>query len=137
MTLAVLEATLRLFLDEQKALQQIPTLKMMLRPVENLQNQADAIAETLRKAKLQCEVSVLDGFSQTGSGSLPGQNLPTRLVAISGTEMSSVVLGNRLRHYCVPIFTRIQDNKILIDPRTLLDGDQDIIIEALTKILGS
>jgi L-seryl-tRNA(Ser) seleniumtransferase len=137
MTLAVLEATLRLFLDEQKALQHVPTLKMLLRPLESIQKQADAISAALRKAKLACEVEVIDGYSQTGSGSLPGQNLPTRLVAISGSTITSITLANRLRHHRVPIFTRIQDEKILIDPRTLLDGDQDIVIEALTEILGS
>lgn len=137
LTLAVLEATLRLFLDEQKALQQIPTLKMLLRPLESIQKQADAMTATLRKAKLPCKIEVVDGYSQTGSGSLPGQNLPTRLVAISGSTITSITLANRLRHHRVPIFTRIQDEKILIDPRTLLDGDQDIVIEALTEILGS
>ena len=64
------------------------------------------------------------------------QNLPTRLVAVSSNKISSVVLANRLRHHAVPIFTRIQDDKVLIDPRTLLDGDEKIILKALTEILG-
>lgn len=136
MTLAVLEATLRLFLDEQKALQEVPTLKMLLRPLVSIQKQTEQIIMKLQKAKFPCQIEAVDGFSQTGSGSLPAQNLPTRLVAVSADGMSSVVLANRLRHYEIPIFTRIQDEKVLIDPRTLLDGDEQIIIDALTEVFS-
>lgn len=134
LTLAVLEATLKLFLDEETAKQQVPTLRMLLRPYEDIRQQAEALADTLRQAKLPCTIETADGFSQTGSGSLPAQNLPTRLIAVHSDRMSSVVLANRLRHHAVPIFTRIQDDKVLLDPRTLLDGDEKIINDALTEI---
>jgi L-seryl-tRNA(Ser) seleniumtransferase len=136
MTLTVLEATLRQFLDEDKAKQEVPTLRMLLRCVEDIQKEADHLAGRVQVAQLPCNVQVIEGYSQTGSGSLPEQNLPTRLVAISSGQMSPVILANRLRHYKVPVFTRIQEDRILIDPRTLLDGDQDIIVDALTEILS-
>lgn len=136
MTLAVLEATLRLFLDEQKALHEVPTLRMLLRPLASIQKQAEQIIVKLQKAKLPCRIEAADGFSQTGSGSLPAQNLPTRLVVVSAESMSSVVLANRLRHYEIPVFTRIQEDKVLLDPRTLQDGDEQIIIDALTEIFS-
>lgn len=135
-TLTALEATLKLFFDPDKALQEIPTLRMLLRSYESISKQAQAMAAKIRKAKLQCQAESADGFSQTGSGSLPAQNLPTRLVVVSSDKISSVVLANRLRHHTVPIFTRIQDDKVMIDPRTLLDGDEKIVLEALTEILG-
>ena len=137
LTLAVLEATLKLFLDDQKPFEQIPTLEMLLRPLESIRKQASALAAKLRKAGLPCEIQVVDGFSQTGSGSFPDQNLPTKLVSIDTQAMSSVILANRLRHYTVPVFARIQDDKVHIDPRTLLDGDDKIILEALGEIIGS
>ena len=136
LTLTVLEATLKLFLDEENAKQQVPTLRMLLRSYKSIHKQAQNMVTKLRNAKLSCEVESTDGFSQTGSGSLPTQNLPTRLVAISGGKTSSVVLANQLRHHAIPIFTRIQDDKVLIDPRTLLEGDEKIILEALTGMLG-
>lgn len=136
LTLAALEATLKLFLDEETAKQHIPTLRMLLRPYASICQHAQEMVEEIRKAKLLCYVESVDGFSQTGSGSFPAQNLPTRLVTISSDSISSVVLANRLRHHGVPVFTRIQDDKVLIDPRTLMDGDEKIILEALTKILG-
>ncbi len=135
MTLAVLEATLRQFLDEDRAKQEVPTLRMLLRPAEDIQKEADHLAGRIQAARLPGKVQVVKGYSQTGSGSLPGQDLPTFLVAITGDQTNPVILANRLRHYQVPIFTRIQEDRILIDPRTLLDGDQDIIVEALTEIL--
>lgn len=137
LTLAVLEATLKLFLDGDKSLKEVPTLKMLLRPIESIRRQASAFAAKLRKTKLPCEFQVVDGFSQTGSGSFPDQNLPTKLISVHTEAMSSVALASRLRHYKVPIFARIQDEKVHIDPRTLLDGDDKIIILALTEILGS
>lgn len=137
LTLAVLEATLKLFLDKQQPFEQVPTLKMLLRPLDSIRKQASAFATKLRKANLPCEVQVADGFSQAGSGSFPDQNLPTKLVSIHTEAMSGVALANRLRHYTVPIFARIQDEKVHIDPRTLLEGDDKIILEALSKILGS
>ena len=135
MTLAALEATLRLFLNEAKALEQVPTLRMMLRSYDSIKSEAARVAARLKKAKLQAEIDVIDGFSQTGSGSLPTQNLKTRLVTIASDKFSSVIIANKLRHYKTPIFTRIQDDKILLDPRTLLDGEAKIVIEALTEIL--
>lgn len=137
MTLAVLEATLRLFLNEETAKQDVPTIKMLLRPYESIQRQAARIVTKLRKSKLACEVKAIDGHSQTGSGSLPTQNMPTRLVTISSDAINSDTLAGRLRQHEVPIFTRIQDEKVLIDPRTLLDGDEKIIIDALTEILDA
>ncbi len=137
MTLAVLEATLKLFLDEEKAKQDVPTLRMLLRPADSIGKQTQRMITKLRKAKLACTIESVDGFSQTGSGSLPAQNLPTKLVCLKPESMSSVKLANRLRHCPVPIFTRIQDDSVLIDPRTLLDGDEKIICDSLTEILGA
>lgn len=137
LTLAALEATLKLFLDTDKPFEEVPTLNMLLRPLDAIRRRAAALASKLRKAELPCQVQVVDGFSQTGSGSFPDQNLPTKLVAIDTEAMSSVMLAERLRHHTTPVFVRIQDEKVHIDPRTLLDGDEKIITEALTGILST
>jgi L-seryl-tRNA(Ser) seleniumtransferase len=135
-TLTALEATLTLFLDEKTAFQEVPTLQMMLRKPDELEKQARRIAEALRKALPNAAIAVLPGFSQTGSGSLPTQNLPTTLVGISSPAMTAITIANRLRLHSTPIFTRIQNEQILIDPRTLRDEDEAVLIEALTGILA-
>jgi L-seryl-tRNA(Ser) seleniumtransferase len=137
LTLAVLEATLKLFFDEENAKQNVPTLRMLLRPYDDIRKQARRIVTKLQKAKLPCTFEAVDGFSQTGSGSLPAQNLATRLISLKSETISSVVLANRLRRHTVPVFTRIQDDKVLLDPRTLLDGDEKIILDALSEILST
>jgi len=135
-TLTALEATLTLFLDEKTAFHNVPTLQMMLRKPDELEKQARRIADALSKALPHAAIVVLPGFSQTGSGSLPTQNLPTTLVGISSPAMTAMTLANRLRLYSTPIFTRIQNEQILIDPRTLRDDDEAVLIEALASILA-
>jgi L-seryl-tRNA(Ser) seleniumtransferase len=71
-----------------------------------------------------------------GSGSLPAQNLATTLVALRPEKISAELLAQRLRQYDTPIFSRIQNDQVLIDPRSLLGGDDKIIIEALTEIFS-
>ena len=129
-TLAVLEATLSCFLDEAAALADIPTLRMLRRDLADLAAQADRIAAALARYE-GLQVAVIDGFSQLGSGSLPEQNLPTRLVALTSEAIGTDDLARRLRRAAPPVFARIQDDRLLIDPRTLLAGDEQILLDAL------
>jgi L-seryl-tRNA(Ser) seleniumtransferase len=136
LTLAALEATLKLFLDETTALREVPTLQMLMRKSSEISKEAIEIASNLNKMNLEIEVTTIDGFSQMGSGSLPAQNLATTLVAIRPKQISADLFAKDLRLYSTPIFTRIQNDQILIDPRTLLDGDKEILINALKEIAG-
>ena len=109
LTLAALEATLRLFLDLELAQQRVPTLEMILRKPEDLKSAAESMASHLSDAQVQAEIGTSPGFSQTGSGSLPDQNLPTTLLVIAPKNMSAQVLVEKLRQYRTPIITRIQN----------------------------
>jgi L-seryl-tRNA(Ser) seleniumtransferase len=90
----------------------------------------------LSKSISGAEVTNIAGSSQMGSGSLPAQNLATTLVALRPEKISAESLAKRLRQYGTPIFARIQNDQVLIDPRTLLAGDDKIIVKALSEILG-
>ena len=72
-----------------------------------------------------------------GSGSLPTQNLATTLIALRPEKISADTLANQLRQYSTPVFARINNDQVLIDPRTLLSGDDKIVIESLLEILGN
>jgi len=137
LTLAALEATLKLFLDESTALNAIPTLQMLRRDASEIARQARRIASQLKKCTTGCDITTTTGFSQMGSGSLPAQNLPTTLVALKPEKISAESLAKRLRQYNTPVFTRIQNDQVLIDPRTFLRGDDQIIVKAIVEILGS
>jgi L-seryl-tRNA(Ser) seleniumtransferase len=136
LTLAALEATLKLFLDESLALSEVPTLRMLRRDTSEITKHANRLASRIGKAVSGIVASTVPGFSQMGSGSLPAQDLPTTLVALCPDESSPESLAAQLRRYRTPVFTRIQNDQVLIDPRTLLSGDDKIILEALIEILG-
>lgn len=134
LTLAALEATLKLFMDERLAQKRVPSLAMIVRHPEDLKAMAEEMGRQLGTVK-NAVIKTQPGFSQTGSGSLPTQNLPTTVLAITPTALSEQDLAQRLRQYTPPIFTRIQNDQVLIDPRTLQAGEDVIVIEAVTSIL--
>ncbi len=136
LTLAALEATLTLFLDEAAALREVPTLRMLRRGAGEIAEQAERIAGAVGKRAAEAEIAVIDGFSQMGSGSLPTQNLPTRLVAVRPKAVEPSDIALRLRRRSPPIFTRVHKGQVLVDPRTLLDGEEDVLVQALIEALG-
>lgn len=136
LTLAALEATLKLFLDESIALREVPTLQMLMRSLPDITNEAKQLVAQLGKGTSGALVKIIPGFSQTGSGSLPAQNLATTLVAVQPEKISADSLAKQLRLYNPPIFTRIQNDQVLIDPRTLRKGDVEVIVKALVEILS-
>jgi len=136
LTLATLEATLKLFLDESLALAEVPTLRMLRRDTSEIAKQAERMVSQLSKSISDANIATIAGFSQMGSGSLPTQELATTLVAVRPEKISAESLAKRLRQYRTPIFARIHNDRILIDSRTLLAGDDKIIVKALSAILG-
>lgn len=133
LSLAVLEATLALFLDRDEAVRRVPTFQMLVRPLGDLAEQADRIAAALGQRGIRAEVAVIDGFSQMGSGSLPAQNLPTRLVALAPHAASAGDVARKLRKGTPSVVTRVKANRVLIDPRTLLEGDEPVLIDAIIE----
>jgi L-seryl-tRNA(Ser) seleniumtransferase len=94
------------------------------------------LASQLRDRNVAATIATTSGFSEMGSGSLPTQNLATTLVAITPEKIGVDVLAKRLRLCEPPVFARIQNDQVLIDPRTLRAGDGEIIIEAVTASLA-
>jgi L-seryl-tRNA(Ser) seleniumtransferase len=129
MTVAALEATLRLYRDEPTALREIPTLRHLTVSREELAARADRIAEPLRKSGLT--VTLEPGHSQVGGGALPGEELATTLVRITPTTESAAELARRLRAHEPPIFTRVRQDSVWIDVRTVSDKEAAVIVEAL------
>jgi L-seryl-tRNA(Ser) seleniumtransferase len=136
LTFAALEATLTLFLDEETALREVPTLRMLQRTADDLAAQAKRIADAIKKKASGAHAELIDGFSQMGSGSLPTENIPTTLVAVTHPELSADEIASRLRHGSPPVFARIQHDRVLLDPRTLQDGDEAPLVEALASVLA-
>ncbi len=135
MTLAVLEATLSLFLDESQAFREVPTLRMLGRSLAEITAQADRIVQAIAEKSSGATIRVIDGFSQMGSGSLPSQDLPTRLVAVRVDTIEAGKLADRLRCYATPVFARVHQGELLLDPRTILEGEEPTLVNAVVQAL--
>ena len=127
LTLRALETTLRLYLDPDKRNAEIPTLRMLRRTLASISEEAANLATRIGRACGDLEALCVEDSSRLGSGSLPERNIPTRVISLKHSKLSAEELGNRLRAHKPPIFTRIQDERVLIDPRTLQPGDGDEI----------
>jgi L-seryl-tRNA(Ser) seleniumtransferase len=133
LTLAGIEATLKLYLEPEKAIQRIPTLRMLSLGPEQLAPVAEELARKLTEALdgTGLQVQVMDGLSQAGGGSLPGVNLPTKLVAIPMPAPHEV--ERRLREQDPPVMVRISSGHLLIDPRTLWPEEIDLVVAAIRQ----
>jgi L-seryl-tRNA(Ser) seleniumtransferase len=132
-TLAGLEATLRLYLDEARALREIPTLRALTAAPDALRAKAARLRRAIGAVK--AAVTLEPGISQVGGGSLPGERLPTTLVTIEPEAMEEAELARRLRMGSPPIFGRVQRGRLLLDPRTVADKELPTLARAVRKAL--
>jgi L-seryl-tRNA(Ser) seleniumtransferase len=136
LTLAALEATLLLHLDPSRSLAEIPTWRMLNRSLAEVAAQAQRIAAAVGSRAPQAGVELIDGLTQMGSGSLPTQGVATRLVAVVHRSRGFDELALRLRRHQPPVFARIHKGQLLLDPRTLLPGEEESLVEALVEALS-
>lgn len=134
MTVAALEATFRLYMDQSEAMRQIPTLRMLLAPKPVQKERALRLAAEMSAAAPNLEIAIQEGDSQVGGGSMPLEKLPTFLVAVSGETATASRMETFLRSYDTPIIARINEDKLLLDVRTILDDQFAIIAEAFRSL---
>lgn len=134
MTLAALEATLKHYLDPEKAAATVPVLRMLTLTPEELAARADDLAAKIRgEAGDAVRVTLSAGVSQVGGGSLPGVELPTTLVAVEPVRLSVPTLAARLRRERPAVVGRVEGGRLLLDPRTLLPGDAAVVAAAVAR----
>jgi L-seryl-tRNA(Ser) seleniumtransferase len=132
-TLAGLEKTLELFRDGRAS--EIPARAMLAATAGELRPRAEAIASRLRTLGAW-KVEVVAERSQPGSGAAPDVFLDTFCVAIEAPHLGASALALELRRAEPPVFTRIQNGRVLVDPRTLLAGDEDLLVRAFQEVAG-
>lgn len=136
LTLAALEATLRLYRDPDLAIRNIPTLRMLLMQKSEIENRARHLKRLLEELKHpHLRITLLELPSKAGGGSLPLLELPSCCVGLQITDMSPNTLERHLRHHTPPIIGRIENDWLLIDPRTIQDDELDLITAAIKVIL--
>jgi L-seryl-tRNA(Ser) seleniumtransferase len=130
-TLAGLEATLALYRDEETARREIPTLRMLTEDIVEIRRRAETLKDGVGNASLQ----LIDGFSEVGGGSFPEAKLPTCLVRLTADELTADSLIERLRAGDPPIIARIEDDAVVLDPRTILPGQEEIVARGIRAAL--
>lgn len=137
LTLASLEATLRLYRDERKALAEIPTLRMLTISLDDLTRQARRMLRRLRTLLPdQITLTLQDGFSSPGGGSFPLLQLPSRLIEVTVNGMPAHHLEAQLRSTTPPVVGRLQKDRFLLDVRTLTDSELPLLAAALRQAAG-
>ncbi|WP_416337029.1 L-seryl-tRNA(Sec) selenium transferase [Desulfitobacterium sp.] len=128
LTLAALEGTLRLY--ERGETDKIPVWRMLSKPETELRAEAELLKNGIEElAQFKAEVQA--DFSQVGGGAFPTEELPTWVCGVQPQEGTVEELEAFLRTFSVPILTRIKKDWILFDPRTLLAGDREEIMNIL------
>jgi L-seryl-tRNA(Ser) seleniumtransferase len=131
MSLSALEATLRLYLNEARALQDVPGLRMLGAPLSELRAHADSLAEKLRSIEALVSVTVSEDSAYVGGGSLPDQAMKTYVVELAARDVSDEELARRLRLGDPAVVGRLQGGRLLLDVRTLLPGQADMLVAAI------
>jgi L-seryl-tRNA(Ser) seleniumtransferase len=137
LTLAALESTLHLYMEGESVVERIPTLRMLTLPLVEIEKRAKSLYRRLRdKTNNSFHVEIKDDISRAGGGALPLQDLPTKVIAIKPVYISVDNLEERLRRYNPPVISRIDDDQVLLDVRTLQKGDAEIIGKAVKSIFA-
>jgi len=135
LTLAAMEATLRLFLTPEKLEERHPLYRMLALKTDDLEKRARRVAGRLRKSlPAGVKVSVVDGESQVGSGSVPVEVIPSKLLALHSASTSPDKLSRKLRRQIPAVFTRIHNDAVLFDFRTIRPEEDKDIVEAVGRL---
>ncbi|MGD8882859.1 MAG: L-seryl-tRNA(Sec) selenium transferase [Desulfobacterales bacterium] len=135
LTLAALESTLRLYRDEEKAARIIPTLRMIMLPLKEIQKRAQQLADALKNiGDTRMHIRLIERYSKTGGGALPLMELPSLCIGIQIKGISPNALEKRMRSNDPPIIGRIEDDLFVMDPRTIQKDELSIIETAFADL---
>ena len=136
LTLAALEATLRLYLDPDRLTETVPVLAMLAAGKEELARRARRLRMLLAKVD-GLETRLADGDSFTGGGALPTVPLPTKRVLVRAAGVSAEALASALRRHDPPVIAVIDDDWLVLDVRTVRDDEFRLIAAAVRGAVGS
>jgi L-seryl-tRNA(Ser) seleniumtransferase len=129
LSLAALEATLRLYRDPRRAREEIPVMRMLVAGESDLEARAEAMAGAIGRAR------VIRASAKVGGGALPLLELEGPVCAVDPGELGADELARRLRASDPPVVGRTRDGWLLLDPRTLTDDEARIAADAVVKAL--
>lgn len=131
LTICALEATLRMYLDEERAIKNIPTLKMLTYTIDELEAKGNVLLGKIKALNIDADIILEDGFSQVGGGSMPLETIKSKVICITPNNMNVSTLEKKLRLSDAHIIARVYDNKYVLDVRTIFEDEFDVIVEEL------
>jgi len=135
LTLAGLEATLRLYRDPAAIVRRIPSYRLLARSPQELKEAAEALGRQIAEALPQVPVVTEPDHSEAGGGSLPTRRFPTWVVVVRPATAPAEVIADGLRRRDLPIICRIREGALVFDARTLEADDADQIPGALAEVI--
>jgi L-seryl-tRNA(Ser) seleniumtransferase len=134
--LATLESTLLLYLDEKRAMEEIPVLWMLGLDMRNLKRRGRRLLKKLQKIPTRgAKFTLREDVSQVGGGALPLQELPTIVLAIKSFDFSVNRLEEIFRKGEPPIVSRISKDELILDMRTIFDEEIPLLAAGFEKAL--
>jgi L-seryl-tRNA(Ser) seleniumtransferase len=136
--LVLLEATLRLYRDPERAAQAIPILRQLRAGAAEIRERARRFLERLDAAgRGSLETEIVETRAETGSGSLPAQEIPSFALALRHPRRGAQELAQVLRSATPPVFSRLEDGRVLLDFRSILPEDEADLLKALAGLRSS
>lgn len=135
LTICALEATLRMYLDEDKAKKEIPTLKMLTYSIKELEEKANNLYSKIEYLNNYADIKIEDGLSQVGGGSMPTETMDSKVITIIPKNINVSTLENRLRLSDAHIIARVYDDKYVLDVRTIFEDEFEVVKTELEKAL--
>lgn len=137
LTLAALEATLRIYLDEERVIKEIPGIAMLTKDIIELKRDAQRLSRMIKNLLgNSVTIDVERDFSQVGGGAMPLESLETYVVSLNAPNISLDKIEFELRKNEIPIIVRISKDRMLLDVRTIFPEEYKIISQALYRIIG-
>jgi L-seryl-tRNA(Ser) seleniumtransferase len=137
MTLAALEATLIDYLDEERVIARLPSLKMLTESEDDVRQKAAKLGRSLARRKLEgLSWSMVRDMSMAGGGSLPATGIPTYCLVLEHDFLDAEALQSALRHHEPPVISRVKDEALLLDMRTVEAGEVGELAEAVAAVVS-
>ncbi|MCD6582386.1 MAG: L-seryl-tRNA(Sec) selenium transferase [Desulfuromusa sp.] len=135
LTLAALEATLRLYLQPEQALQELPVLKMFSADPEQQQQRCQRLFERLEAESLAAEIKLIEDVSQVGGGAMPLTELSDWAVEINPLAGRTADLAKQLRTFSPAVVTRVQNDRLLVNLRAVFEDEEALLAQILITVL--
>ena len=134
-TATILEMIFHEYLNEEDAIKNIPVLSLITKDLKEIEKNATDLFNKIENLKNVADINVEDTFSQIGGGSLPAERIKSKSVTIMPKNISTQSLEAKLRAGKNPVVGRISEEKLILDMRTVLEDEIDILAQKLIDIL--